>query len=77
MLTTGILQVNHAQIQKVLSDGGQLRERFLLFFFLSLMMVGRINIPLLAGHQWPASEMPFKWCFAGVPMMAHYLMLAW
>ena len=30
-----------------------------------------IQIPLLAGHQRPASETPFKWRFAGVPMMAH------
>ena len=25
-----------------------------------------IKVPLKAGHHWPASEMPFKWRFAGV-----------
>ena len=29
--------------------------------FFSLMRGGRIQIPLLAGHQWPASKTPFKW----------------
>ena len=42
----------HARIQKVLSEGAH--------FFFSLMRGGRIQIPLLAGHQRPASEMPFK-----------------
>ena len=37
----------------------------------------RIQIPLLAGHQRPASETPFKWRFAGGPMMAQYWMLDW
>ena len=31
---------------------------------------GRIQIPLLAGHQRPACETPFKWRFAGGPMIA-------
>ena len=30
-------------------------------------------MPLLAGHQRPASETPFDWRFAGVPMMAQPL----
>ena len=30
----------------------------------------RIQIPLDAGQHWPANETPFKWRFAGVPMMA-------
>ena len=30
-----------------------------------------IQIPLKAGHNWPASETPFKWHFACVPMMAN------
>ena len=30
-----------------------------------------IQLPLLAGHQRAASETPFKWRFAGGPMMAH------
>ena len=28
--------------------------------------------PLKAGHHPPASEMPFKWRFAGGPMMAQH-----
>ena len=32
-----------------------------------------IKISLKAGHNWPASKMPFKWCFASRPMMN----LAW
>ena len=30
-----------------------------------------------ADHHRPASEMPFKWRFAGVPMMAQHWILAW
>ena len=60
----------HARIQKVFSEGVQLREHFFL-----------VNewdqIPLKSGHHRPPSETPFKWHFAGVPMMAHYRMLAW
>ena len=42
-----------------------------MLLFFSLMMGGRTQIPLLlAGHHRPASEMPFKWRFAGVRMMA-------
>ena len=32
---------------------------FFVFVFFSLMRGGRIQIPLLAGHQRPPSEMPF------------------
>ena len=28
-------------------------------------------------HYWPASETPFKWRFAGGPMMARQVILAW
>ena len=41
-------------------------------FFLSLTGGGRINVSLLASHHRPASETPFKWRFAGVPMMAQH-----
>ena len=40
--------------------------------FTSLMRGGRINKPVLAGHHRSAIETPFKWCFTGVPMMAHH-----
>ena len=40
-------------------------------FFFSLIR-GRIQKPLLAGHQRSASETPFKWRFAGGPMMAQH-----
>ena len=31
-----------------------------------------IQIPLKSGHHRPASETPFKWCFAGMSMMAQH-----
>ena len=34
-------------------------------------------MPLTVGHHPPASETPFLWRFAGVPMMAHHLMMDW
>ena len=40
------------------------------FFFFSLLRRGRVQIPLLADHHWPASETSFKWRFTGGPMMA-------
>ena len=33
------------------------------------------QIPLKAGHHWPASETPFKWRFAVVSMMIKYCWL--
>ena len=44
----------------------------LLLYFFFLMGEGRIQIPLIAGHQRPASETPFKWRFAGGPMVAQH-----
>ena len=49
----------HARIQKVLSEGVQLWQRFFL-----LMRGGRIQMPLWAGHHQPDSETAFKWLFA-------------
>ena len=43
-----------------------------LFCIFSLMRGGRIQISLLTGHEWPTSEMPFKWHFAGGPLMAQH-----
>ena len=31
-----------------------------------------IQIPLESDHHWLASETPFKWCFAGRPMIAQH-----
>ena len=42
---------------------------FFFFFFFFMIRGGMIKIPLLAGHHRPASETPFQWRFAGVPMM--------
>ena len=36
-----------------------------------------IQMPLKSGHNRPASATPFKWRFAGMPMMAQHWMLAW
>ena len=30
-------------------------------------------MPLKVGHHWPASKTPFKWRFAGVPIMECWL----
>ena len=63
----------HAQVQKVLSEGVQLSTLTTFFFlFDELMTGGRIQIPLLAGHQWPVGEMPFKRRFPGGSMMAQH-----
>ena len=59
----------HARIQKVLSEGVQL------FNFDYAFLRERGSISLKADHYWPASETPFN--FAGVPMMAQRIMLAW
>ena len=56
----------HARIQKVLSEGVQLCNSDNVFFF-SFFRGERIQ---KSGHHQPASETPFKWSFAGVPMMA-------
>ena len=45
---------------------------FFFLFFFNLMRGGRIQKPLLASHQRPASETPFKWRFAVGPMMAQH-----
>ena len=44
--------------------GGPTLTAFFFSFFFSLMRGGRTQIPLLAGHQRPVSETPFKWRFA-------------
>ena len=41
-----------------------------LFCFFKLIRGETIQIPQKADHHWPASEAPFNWRFAGVPMMA-------
>ena len=35
------------------------------------------NTTICGRYHWPASETPFKWRFAGVPLMAQHRMLAW
>ena len=39
-------------------------------FFFQLMRGVRIQVPIYAGHHRTDSETPFKWRFAGVPLMA-------
>ena len=51
-----LFKVKHAQIQKVLPD--------ILFF-----VRGGERIQL---KDWPTSETPFEWCFAGWPIMAQH-----
>ena len=40
--------------------------------FFSVMRGYRIQIRLYMGHHLPASETPFKWRFAGWPVMAQH-----
>ena len=51
---------------------------FLLYLFIFIYLVGEgredLNITI-TGHHRPASETPFKWRFAGVPMMAQHCWL--
>ena len=51
----------HARIQKVLSEGVRFDNNFF----------------LVDEGIWSASETPFKWRLAGVPMMTQHSMLAW
>ena len=46
--------------------GGLTLKRVFLF---SLMNEGGSKIPLKAGHHLSASNTPYKWRFAGVPMV--------
>ena len=68
----------HVRIQKVLPEWGPTLTSFYFHFF-SENEGERIQIlvPLKVGHHRPASETPFKWRFAGGPMMAQHWMLAW
>ena len=62
-------QTENARIQKVFHRG----SNFANGFFLSLVLVDEgIQISLKAGLHRPASETPFKWRFAGVPMIAQH-----
>ena len=45
---------------------------FFFFVFLLVMRGGLIQIPHKVGHHRSASETPFKWRFAGGPMMARH-----
>ena len=59
----------HVRIQKVLSEGVRSNSATRTIFF---RLGERNQIPLKAGQHRPASELPFKWRFAGVPIMAHH-----
>ena len=63
------LRISCADQESFVRGGLTLTTLFVVF---SLMRGGRIQIPLLAGHQRTASEMPFKWSFAGGLMMAQH-----
>ena len=53
----------------ICADPESLPEGVQLFF---LIRGKRILITLKVGHHGPSSEMPFKWRFAGGPMMARH-----
>ena len=49
--------------------GGQILTCFFVSFVFKLMRGEGIQLPLKAGHHRPTKETPFKWRFAGVPMI--------
>ena len=64
----------HAWIQK-LKVRTMKTVFFAVFFsgvFFSVNEGKRIQIRTKVGHHRPASETPFKWCFAGRPMMTQH-----
>ena len=61
---------------RIFVRGGPTLTTFFVWFF-SDNEGGRIYIPLKVGHHRLASETPFKWRFAGGPMMARHWMLVW
>ena len=68
-----LYEAMHVRIPKVLPEGIQLWRFFFVCFF--FMRGEKIQIALKEGHQ-SASETPFKWRFAGRPMMTKHWMLA-
>ena len=60
-------RMDHARIHEVFFSGGPT-----LTTFFSLMRVKRIQVPLYVGYHRPTSETPFKWRFAGGPMVAQH-----
>ena len=64
-----------------MSEGVQLNCFFVVLFFFAFFLLirgERIQIPLKAGFIiGPLAKRHFKWSFAGGPMMARYVMLAW
>ena len=70
-----IMNPEHARIKIVLSEWDQFCR---VFFFFFLVDEGIDDpLPLKVGHHRPASKKSFKWCFAGMPMMAQYWILTW
>ena len=60
-------------LPRTCADPESLTTFFCFCFFLCVFSVDEwIQIPLISGHHRPASETPFKWRFAGVPLMTHY-----
>ena len=70
-LRTCVTKILHIKENNTMGGSRKFCQRVSNFFF-SLMRGGRIQIPLLAGHQRPTSKMPFKWRFAGGQMMAQH-----
>ena len=57
--------------------GGPTLTTFFFIFFFSSGDGERIQMPLTVGHHRPASETPFRWRFASVPLMAHPMIELW
>ena len=53
-------------------EGSNFDNVFFLFCFFLVDDGGRIQIPLLVGHQRPTGESSFEWRVAGGPMMAQH-----
>ena len=67
-----LYELTCADPESLVRGGPTLKFFFFFFFFFVLLRGGRTQVPLLVGHQRPASETPFKWRFAGGQMMAQH-----
>ena len=57
--------------RKFCQRGSNFDNVLLIFLYFFVLIDQGILIPLQSGHHRSASETPFKWRFAGVPMMVN------
>ena len=66
------LELAHARIQKVLSEGVQLRQRFFFVLFFLVDVVREDPSTTLSGPSSACQQNAINWRFAGMPMMAQH-----